>query len=47
LVNALRNFVANKEGTDNDTVACRNVLLAFKHDAENEYKRIAEIVEDY
>ena len=47
MVNALRNFVTNKEGTENDTVACRNLLLAFKHDAENEYKHIAEIVDDY
>ena len=30
------NFVTNKEGMDNDTVAYRNLLFAFKHDAENE-----------
>lgn len=42
-VNALRNFVTSKEGKDNDTVAYRNLLLAFKHDAENEYKRIAKM----
>jgi hypothetical protein len=46
-VNALRNFVTNKQGMDNDTIGYRNLLLAFKHDAENEYKRIAEIVDDY